>query len=177
MRYLIRWQLPEALQHPAEAKGGGAALSNSGLAPTIFHEDWWLDAATNGQYEVAEVASGGSVLGRLPYRVTSRFGMKWCAAPELTYFLGPAVDEGTGNVYTRFMRKMEITITRDLIRKLPRASFTQIKCHGGVNDVIAFQTEGMQTTVRFTYEIRPKQPDELWDNIYNKKAPRDKKGR
>ena len=87
-----------------------------GTCPTIFHEDWWLDAATNGQYEVAEVASGGSVFGRLPYRMTSRFGMKWCTAPELTYFLGPAVDEGTGNVYTRFMRKLEIT--RDLIRKL-----------------------------------------------------------
>ncbi len=167
MRYCTKWQLPEALQQPPEGNGGAAALSQPWLAPTIFHEDWWLDAAANGQYEVAEVASGGSVIGRLPYRVTTRFGMKWCTAPELTYFLGPAVDEGTGNVYTRFMRRMEIT--RDLIRKLPRASFTQIKCHGGVNDVIAFQIEGMQTTVQFTYQIRPKSPDEIWHNIYNKK--------
>jgi hypothetical protein len=60
-------------------------MTNLTLAPTIFHEDWWLNAEANGDYDVAEVLNGGHVVGRLPYRVTRRFGMKWCTHPELTY--------------------------------------------------------------------------------------------
>jgi Acetyltransferase (GNAT) domain len=142
-------------------------MVNSTLFPTIFHEDWWLEAATNGNYGVAEVLHGDSVVGRLPYCLTRRFGMRWCTPPELTYFLGPAIDEGTGNIYTRIKRRFEIT--RDLIRKLPAASFTQFKCHRGVSDVIPFQDEGFRTTVQFTYEIAPASHDELWGNIYHKK--------
>ena len=37
------------------------------LTPTIFHESWWLDIATEGRYEVVEVTQNGEVLGRLPY--------------------------------------------------------------------------------------------------------------
>ena len=137
------------------------------LTPTIFHEDWWLNAATNGDYEVAEVLNGGHVVGRLPYRITRRFGMKWCTQPELTYFLGPAVNEGTGNISTRFMRRLEIT--RDLLRKLPGVNFMQFKCHRGIHDVIPFQDQGFRTTVQFTHEIQPALTDDLWHNIYHKK--------
>ena len=34
------------------------------LASTIYHEDWWLNAAAYGDYEVAEVLNGGYVVGR-----------------------------------------------------------------------------------------------------------------
>ena len=142
-------------------------MTNLTLAPTIFHEDWWLNAAANGDYDVAEVLNGGHVVGRLPYRITRRFGMKWCTQPELTYFLGPAVNEGIGNISTRFMRRLEIT--RDLLRKLPGVNFMQFKCHRGIHDVIPFQDQGFRTTVQFTHEIQPALTDELWHNIYHKK--------
>ena len=142
-------------------------MTNLTLAPTIFHEDWWLYAATNGRYEVAEVLSGSTVVGRLPYFITRRFGMKWCAQPELTYFLGPTVNEGTGNINTRFMRRLEIT--RDLLRKLPGVNFMQIKCHRGIHDVIPFQDLGFLTTVQFTHEIHPAPADELWRKFSQKK--------
>jgi Acetyltransferase (GNAT) domain len=142
-------------------------MTNLTLAPTIFHEDWWLNAAANGDYEVAEVLNGGHVVGRLPYRITRRFGMKWCTQPELTYFLGPAVNEGTGNINTRFMRRLEITC--DLLRKLPGVNFMQFRCHRGIQDVIPFQDLGFLTTVQFTHEIHPAPADELWRKIYHKK--------
>ena len=56
------------------------------LASTIYHEDWWLNAAAYGDYEVAEVLNGGYVVGRLSYRITRRFGMKRCTEPESDLF-------------------------------------------------------------------------------------------
>ena len=37
------------------------------LAPTIFHEHWWLDIATGGRYDRVEVVSNGKCVGWLPY--------------------------------------------------------------------------------------------------------------
>src|ERR1700676_4096959 len=77
----------------------GARINN--LVPTIFHEDWWLEAATGGQFEVVEVVTGGRIVGRLPFHKTKRFGLAFIRMPELTYFMGPAIDEGEGSSNTR----------------------------------------------------------------------------
>jgi Acetyltransferase (GNAT) domain len=136
------------------------------LAPTIFHEEWWLDAATGGNFKVAEVSAGGRVIGRLPYSTTKRLGMSMIRMPDLTYFLGPAVEEGEGTLNTRFLTRLDIT--RELIRKLPRASWQYVKCHGGVTEVIAFQDLGFRTYVQFTHELAPQPIDALWNGMRNK---------
>jgi len=142
---------------------GPQAVTNTVLAPTIFHEDWWLNAATNSTHEMAEVSNSGTVVGRLPYCRARKYGLAWSALPELTHFLGPAVDEGNGSINTRFIRRLEIT--RDLIAQLPRAHFMQIKCHHGVSDVIPFQEQKFRTSVQFTHEIQPAAEDVLWKNL------------
>jgi hypothetical protein len=136
------------------------------LVPTIFHEDWWLDAATTGNFEVAEVHADGLTVGRLPYSVTRRFGIKTIRLPVLTYFLGPAVLEGEGSVNTRFLKRLKIT--RELLEQLPSASWQYIKCHAGTPDVIAFQELGFRTHVQFTHEIAPNSSDHLWQQMRNK---------
>jgi Acetyltransferase (GNAT) domain len=152
---------------PAPANTAPTQQPNSILTPTIFHEDWWLNAATNGGYEVAEVSLGDKVVGRLPYFRKKFYGMNWGALPTLTHFLGPAVDEGPGNINTRFIRHLEIT--RELIEKLPPASYTRIKCHHAVRDVIPFQEQKFKTTVQFTWEIHPQPKETLWENIRDKR--------
>ncbi len=136
------------------------------LAPTIFHEEWWLDAATGGNFDVVEANSGGRVIGRLPFHMTKRFGLKMIRIPGLTYFLGPAIDEGEGSSNTRFLKRLEIT--RELIEKLPPAPWQYVKCHGGVTDVIAFQELGFRTYVQFTHEIAPGPVEDLWQQMRNK---------
>src|SRR5216684_5954936 len=136
------------------------------LAPTIFHEEWWLDAATGGNFDVAEANAGGRVIGRLPFHMTKRFGLKMIRIPGLTYFLGPAIDEGEGSSNTRFLKRLEIT--RELIEKLPPAPWQYVKCHGGVTDVIAFQELGFRTYVQFTHEIAPGPVEDLWQQMRNK---------
>src|SRR4030088_134044 len=100
------------------------------LAPTIFHESWWLDVATDHRYSVAEVSSGGKLVGKFPYLLIRRKGLSHIVMPTLTHFLGPALVEGEGSANTRFLRKFNIT--RELIAKLPPAIAYEIKCHAGV---------------------------------------------
>jgi hypothetical protein len=40
-------------------------MTDTPLALTVFHEDWWPNAATKGDKDVADVQSGGHVVGRL----------------------------------------------------------------------------------------------------------------
>jgi hypothetical protein len=136
------------------------------LTPTIFHESWWLDVATDHRFSVAEVSSGGKVVGKLPYLLTRRKGLAHIIMPTLTHFLGPAVMEGEGSANTRFLRRL--SITRELIAKLPPAIAYEIKCHAGVLDVIAFQAENFQTTVQFTHEVHPLPEQELWKRMRDK---------
>lgn len=141
-------------------------LCHDSLIPTIFHEEWWLDAATTGNFEVAEVMIGGRTVGRLPFSLTKRFGLKLIRMPELTYFLGPAIDEGEGTPNTRYLKRLDIT--RELLRSLPHASWQYVKCHAGTPDVIAFQEVGFRTCVQFTYEVAPDAVDALWNQLRHK---------
>lgn len=138
------------------------------LAPTIFHEPWWLDIATNGKHGVTEVTDDdGKVVGRLPYLLQSSFGIRRGVMPALAHFLGPAVIDGEGGADTRFLKRLEIT--RELIRKLPSASSYSFKCHGGMPDSIAFQREHFLTTVQFTHVIAPRASADLWKAMQHKR--------
>jgi hypothetical protein len=143
-----------------------ASVAPDLLTPTIFHESWWLDVATDHRYSVAEVSSGGKVVGKLPYLLTRRKGLSHIVMPTLTHFLGPAVAEGEGSANTRFLRRL--SITRELIAKLPSAISYEIKCHAGVSDVIAFQAENFLTTVQFTHEVHPLPEQQLWKRMRDK---------
>jgi hypothetical protein len=137
------------------------------LAPTIFHEHWWLDIATGGRFNSVEVANNGKRVGWLPYFIQNKFGLRFSVPPRMTHVLGPAVDGGSGSddgqAYNRAL------ITRELIAKLPPAAIYNYKCHGEVTDVVAFQQENFATSIQFTQEIGPEPPDLLWSNMRKKK--------
>src|SRR5450432_17449 len=141
-------------------------VTDNALVPTIFHEPWWLDIATSGQWAEVECIHNGFAVGRMPYLCRNRLWFKTSDMPMLSHFLGPAVNPGRGSPNTRLLRR--IAITRDLIRQLPKiASFNQ-RMHRGVGDVIAFQLEGFQPSVQFTYELKSAPPDVLWRQMRDK---------
>ncbi len=156
------------LAFPTEKQPARAASSVADpLAPTIFHESWWLNIVTGGNYKVAEVKENGEVVGRLPYFLKNRFGIKYSLLPPMTHFLGPAILEGDGSPETRFLRRAKIT--RDLIAQLPRASIYRYKCHHHIKDTIAFQQERFLTNVQFTHEVLPDSEENMWKNMRSKK--------
>jgi hypothetical protein len=132
------------------------------LAPTIFHESWWLEIATEGRYSVAEVSENGKVVGQLPYFLRKKMGLSILGLPPLTQFLGPAIVKPAKNSMQRFY------ITKELISKLPPTSVCYIKCHRDVQDIIAFQSAGFRSSVQFTHEIYPQPEDVIWKNVNHK---------
>jgi|GEM_PF-6203712 hypothetical protein len=137
------------------------------LTPTIFHEPWWLDIASEGRYAVAEVVEQGKVVGRLPYYLKKKLGIVVCGRmPPLTHFLGPAIVECEGKPSKKFSHRHHVT--KELILKLPKTSCFYLKCHRGVADVVAFQGCGFRTGVQFTQEILPRSLDEIWQNMSGK---------
>ena len=136
------------------------------LTPTIFHEHWWLDIATNGQYSVAEVRENGRVVGSLPYYLQKKMGFSVVDMPPLTHFVGPAILEGHGKPNTKFLRRLDIT--NELVRALPDTSAFYIKCHRDVKDVLAFQGSGFRAGVQFTHEVPPERPEIIWEALRDK---------
>jgi len=136
------------------------------LVPTVFHEPWWLEAASGGQYEEVTVTCGGRTVGRLPFQCRKRFAFTICVAPELTHFLGPAVDEGNGRTVSRNLRRGEIT--RDLIEKLPPFHHFHQWLHGGVPDALPFVQHGFTVESAFTYEVAPGPEQAIWQNMRDK---------
>ena len=93
--------------------------------------------------------------------------MKMIRMPALTYFLGPAVDEGVGNPTTRSLRRLEIT--REMLGQLPRTAWQSTSnAIGRIPDVIAFQELGFRAYVQFTHEIAPNPVAVLWQQMRSK---------
>jgi hypothetical protein len=137
------------------------------VTPTLFHEPWWLEIATAGRYDVVEVCTGRRVVGCWPYARQRRHGLLVSEMPPLTWFLGPLVAEGDGPEATCARRRM--ALTRQLIRALPAFAAFRQKCHGGVTDAIAFQAEGFEVGVQFTYELAPLPVEALWRAMRDKR--------
>ena len=136
------------------------------LQPTIFHEPWWLEIATGNSYAVAEVSEHGQVIGRLPYMMTRRFGLKIVEPPPLTHFLGPVFLKAPGKPTSSQIHHQDVV--RALINQLPAASRHKIHCQREISDVTAFQAEGFIATVQFTREIAPQPVEALWASLRKK---------
>ncbi len=137
------------------------------LAPTIFHQPWWLNTVSGGDYQEVSVRSGGRIVGRFPYIARHIWGsFTSCEMPPLTHFLGPAIDEGRGAACNRLLRRAQIT--RDLLRLVPRSTGFWQKLHRGTTDVLAYQELGYTTTVQFTFEVLPAPAHILWQQMRDK---------
>ncbi len=137
------------------------------LVPTVFHNRWWIEAATGGDYHEAELRSGGQTVGRFPYVLRRRYGIhRLSTMPELTHFLGPAIDPGPGGAATQSLRHFQIT--QELLAKVTPASGFYHKLHRGIGDTLAFEAAGFSTQVQFTYEIAPRPESEVWSGMRDK---------
>jgi hypothetical protein len=162
-------------QHPLDSRCPEPAYGKSKTrrsAPqrrpsTIFHEAWWLNAVTEGDYQEAVVVSSGRVVGSFPYTMTSMMGrQRLCGMPIMTHFLGPDIDEGSGSACNRALRRAQIT--RELVAQIPSCSGFWQKLHRGTRDTLVYQDMGYDTSVQFTFELRPAPEPVLWANMRDK---------
>ena len=140
--------------------------SETSLAPTIFHEKWWLDAASGDEAREVTVVQGGRPVGRLPFYARRRFGLHAIGQPPLTYALGPAIRALPDGRLPAIQKR--VAITRELIRALPAASHVSFRLHGGVSDTLAFEAEGFACRLTYTVEIEPDGETALWRAMRDK---------
>jgi Acetyltransferase (GNAT) domain len=113
-----------------------------------------------------ECTENGRAVGRLNFFRETRFGICSSNMPAFTHFLGPAIDPGEGNPQNLHWKTL--SITAELIEKLPKLSSFRQKMHRGITDVVEFQSARFSSMVQFTYEIAPSGPDLLWQSMRKK---------
>jgi hypothetical protein len=137
------------------------------LTPTVFHEPWWLEAATGGRYQETTLSAGGRTVARFPYVLSRALsGHTLCSLPVLTHFLGPAIDAGSGTAANRALKTAGIL--RELLGRMPRTSGFYQKLHRETNDTLVFQEQAYSTAVQFTYEIIPQPESAIWSTLRDK---------
>lgn len=124
---------------------------------SLFHEPWWLSAATGGCFEESVVKQGNDIVGRLPYVVKRRGPFHSVRMPPFTHMLGPAVDAGPGKPQTRLQRR--ISITRLLIDQLPGYSYFHQHLDPSLDnglaiaDGLAFQECQFEMATQYTFVV------------------------
>ncbi len=133
----------------------------------LFHEPWWLDAVTDGQYHEAQVSRGGQIVGRLPYILARKAGFAVSRLPPFTHALGPVVHPGVGKPQTLLLRRM--SIIRDLLDQLPNVAFFKQALALSLVDGLAFQHHGFEVTPQYTFQIDARESlSDLWSEVHSK---------
>jgi hypothetical protein len=137
------------------------------LVPTVFHNPWWLHAASGGSYKEIELRSAGKVVARLPYDERRSFKVfRECYAPELSHLLGPAIAPNTSHSANQLVKNYELM--RELISQLHSFSSFHQCFHREISDTLAFEHAGYRTAVDFTFEIAPRAVSSIWLDMRDK---------
>ncbi|WP_092005890.1 GNAT family N-acetyltransferase [Paraburkholderia lycopersici] len=121
------------------------------VAPSIFHERWWLDIATQGDWKLAVVNQNDEVIGEMPYAMQRTRLWRVSHLPPLTRTLGPAIKSVTGSEAHQLHH--ELDVTGKLIDQLPDCdSFFQV-LDPRIDDALAFALHGFTVTARYTFRI------------------------
>ena len=131
---------------------------------SIFHEPWWLDIASGGQWTVATVEESGKIVGEMPYYLSRRGAWKTCTNPPLTRTLGPLILETGQSPVAEFQHR--VSVTTKLIEQIPSVDrFFQV-FDPRIKDAVAFSLSDYTVSLGFTFQISHEQTcDEAWRRI------------
>ncbi|MGF6551742.1 GNAT family N-acetyltransferase [Paraburkholderia youngii] len=148
---------PETARPSINESGGSIRRSGAhiGLAErSIFHEPWWLNAATDENWHQAVVRAGGEIIGEMPYTVSRKSLWRVSYLPPLTRTLGPVIqwrnEKARGPDWT-----YRLDVTRELIDQLPKCAHFHQVADPLVSEAeaAAFSLEGFKVSVQFTLKI------------------------
>ncbi len=121
---------------------------------SIFHEPWWLEAATDGKWGIAEVKQGDVVIGEMPYMFERKGIWRISVLPPLTRTLGPVIKpQRLGSGEREWCYRMDIT--NQLVSKIPAcAHFHQLMdTRMSQAEAIAFSLHGFDVSIGYTLEL------------------------
>jgi hypothetical protein len=134
------------------------------MTTTVFHQPWWLKAASGGRYEEATVTDRDVIVGRLPYVITRKFGFRVLEMPCFTHVLGPCVQVADGKPQTKLTRQM--TIIESLVERLPYYDYFKQISDPFMAEGLAFQHCGFQIMPQYNFSIDCRGSIErIWMNL------------
>lgn len=136
-------------------------------AQSVFHEAWWLDLATDGNWRAATVRRGNEIVGEMPYSVGRKGPWRTSQMPPLTRTLGPALKPFAGDPAHAMLERIDITT--QLIEQIPEVdSFYQI-FDPRVEDALAFGLNGFTVSTRYTLQFgQERDIEQLWKGLNGK---------
>lgn len=132
---------------------------------SLFHEPWWLAAASGDQYSEVRVEDGAAVVGRLPFVSRRRFGFTILKMPPFTHTLGPIVASGDGKYQTRLRNRVKHTA--NLLKQLPKFDYfyqtfdSSCDSHLASADELAFLECGFRVQTLYTFHIDCKKSTDI----------------
>lgn len=85
---------------------------------TLFHEYWWLNAASKGTWDCATVERDGTIVAWLPFVARTRFGLRFITMPPYTRTLGPLWP--TLPVKSARQLSAQVELLQALLNEIPR---------------------------------------------------------
>ncbi len=118
---------------------------------TIFHEEWWLEAACPGAWGCAEVVWDRTLAGRLPYAVERRHGTTRLVMPRYTRVLGPMLALPPSKPVT--WRANACAVVADLIARLPHHDSFRQSLAPEAGTAFAFLLQGWTVAESYTFQF------------------------
>jgi hypothetical protein len=134
---------------------------------TLFHEDWWLNAATNGHWDRVTIERDGAVVATMPFILRHRFALRFLTTPPYTRTLGPLL----ANIPCKGSRKLatQVDLLRSLLAKAPKHDRFEMTLPPDSDLALAFTTCSYTVTNTFTF-VWDGTPtvDRLWQEMQPK---------
>lgn len=148
---------------PAAAR----VIAHPGLTErSVFHQPWWLDTVTGGDWHVARVMESGELVGEMPYSLVRKGLWTVSEMPPLTRCLGPVIKakhaDGDGEWRYR------LSVCSKLIEQLPDCGefFQLMDPRVSEPEAIAFSFAGFEVINSFTLKIFPEESEEeVWKRM------------
>lgn len=132
---------------------------------TVFHESWWLDAATGGSWTLLETAVQSGHVARLPIFLATSLGRSVIKLPPLTRTLGPVLVHSGKGASAPSVRTRN-GLMEEIIGRLPPSVPFALTFDPSVRDLHPFAAHGFHIELEYTFRI-PAKPDSgaVWKGL------------
>jgi hypothetical protein len=158
---------PVTEELPALAEHASAASTRVLPAFSVYHEPWWLDAATDRQWSEI-VVDDGDASARLRYPLHLANGRMISRMGTLIRTLGPEFSPLPGKPVTALRRKLKLT--RSIAEGLSHLDFFEQTFDPRVDDAAGFAREaGFITQVQYSFRVERDVPaEQSWTAMTDK---------
>ena len=118
---------------------------------TIFEQDWWLSAASNGTVHYVKTTWDSRLVGQMPFYLKRRWGLTSIISPPYTRTISPRFDLPPSKEGRR--RINQVRVLEDLLGQLPRHDRFEMTLPPDLDLVYPFVRLGYTAATNYTFRV------------------------